>query len=583
MRETNTSMTEYLGFYNTAWDDLMAYEARPESTLREYGNRSVCTTWAISFEDVKKKNEDAAKMLQVWSYLDNRDIWFEIFNNETNPELEYWSDPPEWFRRVVRDKLSFKGVAATLLAYSLIEARQDSESYGVHPVVHEWCRNTIITNRKPEPAFLAITSVAFGVPYHYQRNARSTWRRLLQHANRFSQRLMDKLEEAFDSEQANELHLAFNRLGRLYQDGGPRMWVEAEATYCRALSGHTKLVGLHHALTLSALTNLATLYDNQKRLVDAEALIRRVLAIQTEKLGLDHTDTMEPMFHLANVLSCGNNLAEAEVLYQSLLTRSQMGLGFNKYSVFARLGTLYQKQGKLVESEAMYLQAIAGYKTHLETDHPVLLQGRFNLGLSYHEADRLVEAEATIGQVLKEMKKVLGPDDAGTLKAMQVLGVVFKRQGKLAEAEAISQQALAGYRLLFGPEHKSTMRTFRTLAMCYLEQEKFAEAEALLLQELESFKHIAYDQRTSKHLDCINDLGYIYMKLGKLAEAEATFLKALSGYRRIFDPQHKSTLRTLRNLRICYQHQGKFAEAAALSPEDTDIERHRGHDPTANI
>ena len=84
MRETNTSMTEYLGFYNTAWDDLMTYEARPESALREYGNHSVRTTWTISFEGVKRKNEDAAKTLQVWSYLDNRDIWFEIFNNETS-------------------------------------------------------------------------------------------------------------------------------------------------------------------------------------------------------------------------------------------------------------------------------------------------------------------------------------------------------------------------------------------------------------------------------------------------------------------------------------------------------------------
>lgn len=202
-------MTEYLEFYNTAWNDLMYHEARPESTLREYGDRSVRTTWTISFECVKRINEDAANMLQVWSYLDNRDIWFEIFNNKKNLDLKFWSSPPEWFRRVVRDKLSFKRAAATLLAYSLIEARQDSESYGIHPVVHEWCRKTLNVDRRQESAFLAITSVAFGVLEEGDGDFFTTQRRLLPHASRFSQHMMDMLEENLESEQTNELHQAF--------------------------------------------------------------------------------------------------------------------------------------------------------------------------------------------------------------------------------------------------------------------------------------------------------------------------------------------------------------------------------------
>ena len=433
-------MTEYLRFYNTAWDDLMTYEARPESTLREYGNRSVRTTWAISFEGVKSKNEDAAKMLQVWSYLDNRDIRFDIFNNETNPRLKFWSKPPEWFRRVVRDRLSFKGVAATLLAYSLIEARQDSESYGVHPVVHEWCRRTVSTNRQPELAFLAITSVAFGLPHPDDRGSWPTRRRLLQHASRFSKPLMDMLEEALESEQELELHDAFRSLGSLYQDGGQRMWAEAEATYRRAISGCEKSLGLYHDTTLAALQGLATLYRHQERFVDAEALNRRVVAIRTEKLGPDHIGAMITTFNLANVLSYSDKLAEAESLYQSLLTRSQMDPNFNKNSVFTALGILYSKQGKLTESEAMYLQAFAGYKTHLETDHPDILRVRYNLGKLYEQDNRLVEAEATMHPVSEVSKKVFGVDHERTMYAVDMLARIFDKQGKFAEAEAMYQQ-----------------------------------------------------------------------------------------------------------------------------------------------
>ena len=579
MRETNTSMTEYLKSYNTVWEALMAYEARPESTLREYKNRSVRTTWAVSFEGVKRKNEDAAKLLQIWSYLDNRDIWFEIFNNEMNSDLEAWSNPPAWFRRVVCNKVAFKGVAAILLDYSFIEAKQDSESYGVHPVVHEWCRKTVSTDTKPELAFLAISSVGFGVQRRAEGTPGPTRRRLLQHASLFSQSLMNMLEETLESEQAVELYVALSNLGRLYQYGGPRMWVDAEAAYRRAISGLENLQGLHHRSTLSTQVCLAALYSDQKKLADAEALDRRVLAIQTEKLGLDHKDTLDSMFYLANDLSQIDKLAEAENLYQFLLMRSQH-LSFNKDFLFAALGNLYMQQGKLTESEAMYLQAIAGYKTYLETDHPAILRARHCLGYLYNREGRLVEAEATIHQALEGMKEYFGVDGDETLKAMKLLGSILGKQGKLAEAETAFKQALAGHRHVLGPEHESTLLALQNLALCYKSQGKFTEAEPLLLHCLDTSKHIPDDQKTSTQLNCINSLGIIYARQRRFAEAEVMFQQALSGHRRVSGLEHETTLRTLQNLRICYERQGKFDEAAALSSKEIDIKEFDSHDPT---
>ena len=87
----------------------------------------------------------------------------------------------------------------------------------------------------------------------------------------------------------------------------------------------------------------------------------------------------------------------------------------------------------------MYLQAIAGYKTDVETDHPDILRVRYNLGVFYHLADRPVEAEATMRQALEEMKNVFGLDREETLQAMQMLGIISRKLGKLAEAEAVFQ------------------------------------------------------------------------------------------------------------------------------------------------
>lgn len=112
-RETNTNITDYLQSYNTAWDDLMKDEARPDFVLREYGHHSVYTTWAISFECVKRKNGTAANFLQVWSCLDNRYIWYALFHNEKSSRVHWSSALLDWFKKTVADKINFRGAVQT--------------------------------------------------------------------------------------------------------------------------------------------------------------------------------------------------------------------------------------------------------------------------------------------------------------------------------------------------------------------------------------------------------------------------------------------------------------------------------------
>ena len=459
MRETGTNMTEYLHFYNTVWEDLMKGEARPGSGIREYGDRSVYTTWTISFDYVLRKNEAAANMLQVWSYLDNRDIWFELFNMKGNLGLERSPSIPEWFRRVVCNKFNFRLLTAALLDYSLIEARQDSDSYGVHPVVHEWCRKTMNAERRHESAFLAIMSAAYAVPDDSGRDYWTIQHRILPHTNRISQQLMDMLEDNLKSEQAILFYNACNNLGLLYSHGGRRMWVEAETMYRRASSGMKRALGAHNEKTIRTLSNLALLYRDQERFVDAEAILQRALAARTDQLGSDHRNTIESAFNLANVYNEQNKLVEAEDLYQRVLTWYKKVPGTVHVEIFATfnaLGILYRQKGELTESEAMFLQALAGSDAALETNHPSRLRILYNLGYLYLDQERLVEAETAFQRALEGCNKVFGLDHEETLKVMHNLSLTFGRQGRLVEAEAMYQQALAGCQTMLGPEHEST-------------------------------------------------------------------------------------------------------------------------------
>lgn len=67
MREAETSFQKYLRLYNNSWSALQADIPR----LRDYSNGSIETTWSVSYGCVKQFDPTAAKLLQLWGYLDN--------------------------------------------------------------------------------------------------------------------------------------------------------------------------------------------------------------------------------------------------------------------------------------------------------------------------------------------------------------------------------------------------------------------------------------------------------------------------------------------------------------------------------
>jgi hypothetical protein len=63
MRETNASASTYAKHYSRTWERLMKSEAR--FPLEEYGDRSVLTTWTISYGQVQRQSKEAAWLLKL--------------------------------------------------------------------------------------------------------------------------------------------------------------------------------------------------------------------------------------------------------------------------------------------------------------------------------------------------------------------------------------------------------------------------------------------------------------------------------------------------------------------------------------
>lgn len=196
----------------------------------------------------------AAKLLELWAYFDNRDVWYDLLKAGED-------EAPDWFRHVVSTELTFNTVIGTLRKHALIEKLTESNGYAMHHCVHAWVRSVLCKAVEDQNMKLALTCVGEMVPVEPARGDRILRERLIQHAERCLQ-LVHVWNNKCKYSKKTTLCLTnfFSNLGHLYQARGKL--VEAELMYQRALTNYEKALGKDHISTLSTVHNLGLLYDN---------------------------------------------------------------------------------------------------------------------------------------------------------------------------------------------------------------------------------------------------------------------------------------------------------------------------------
>ncbi|PLB41701.1 Pfs, NB-ARC and TPR domain protein [Aspergillus candidus] len=339
MRETGTGIREYLEDYQESWSELQAQS----TPTRHYHQGNILQTWAVSYQEIQKRDPTAAVLLLFLSFFDNQDIWYELIACGC-----HCANVPDWFETAVGTKFDFKARIKTLIAFSLIETKPQGGSYRLHPVVQDWCIHVAATeNHISRLRELALVCIGYMVPDTDKRDYARVQRRLLPHANYLFQKHV--------TYEANNTAVcgAFRCLGNLYSNQGKLK--EAEVMYQRALAGYEQTLGPDHTSTLLTVNNLGLLYSDQGKLKEAEMMYQRALAGCEQALGPDHTSTL-------------HTLKDAEVMYQRALVGCEQALDPDHTFILDtvhNLGNLYQHQGKLKKAEVMYQRALAGYERTL--------------------------------------------------------------------------------------------------------------------------------------------------------------------------------------------------------------------------
>lgn len=50
----------------------------------DYEERTLYSTWNVSFQEVQDQDYTAAELLKLIVYLDNQDLWYKLFNKDVS-------------------------------------------------------------------------------------------------------------------------------------------------------------------------------------------------------------------------------------------------------------------------------------------------------------------------------------------------------------------------------------------------------------------------------------------------------------------------------------------------------------------
>ncbi|KAH3913970.1 hypothetical protein HBH56_096710 [Parastagonospora nodorum] len=510
LQESGVGPATYLRFYEQQWSELMELDQLVDAPLQDYPDRSVWTTWAISYQAIRQKHEVTANLLLLWSFLDNKDLWYGLFAMGCMQSPVAARMLSRYIGEISSSEITFSRAMQLLRNYSLVEEVAETGSYTTHPVVHQWAYHSQGRCFATELSRLAVVAIGWAVPKSSTRDYTTLQRRLLPHAQACS-RQISREEPAWscgdyggsngaadDKEEQETVLNAVHLLGLLYADQGKLG--EAEQTYEQALRGKEEAFGPTDTLTLQTIENLGILYADQGKLGEAEQMFERALRGIEERLGPTHTSTL----HAVN-----------------------------------NLGILYKNQGKLGEAEQMYDRALRGYEKAFGPTHTLTLGTVINLGILYKNQGKLGEAEQMYDRALRGMEEELGPAHTSTLLAVNNLGNLYKNQGKLGEAELMYLRALRGMEEALGPTHTFTLQTINSLGNLYADQGKLGEAEQLYERALCGYEEALGHDRVQQYRPALNNLenlGNLYATRAETTKARAVYTQALTGLSHVLGP-----------------------------------------------
>jgi hypothetical protein len=285
------SVADYLEHYDATWAELMQHQ--DQFPLQEYGERSLLTTWTMSYEQVKGMDPLAAQLLDLWAFLYHGDVRAELVLARQSDKGQHSLTEEAAFGPVT--KLSLQHSIGTLVQYSMVNTSAADRAPTIYPVVHAWCLHSLDRSTAQRFMAAALRLVARMAGSVGQGVGKDLGLSLAAHAKMIGMRVgMDGSEEA---EQAEEYHQV------VYFLSDRERSKEVENLYKRALRGKEKAWGAEYTSTLATVNNLGNLCKDQGKMAEAEVMYMQALRGKEKARGAEHRSTLRTINNLGVLYS----------------------------------------------------------------------------------------------------------------------------------------------------------------------------------------------------------------------------------------------------------------------------------------
>ncbi|KAK2783844.1 hypothetical protein FQN53_008905 [Emmonsiellopsis sp. PD_33] len=469
LRNNSIPFKTYLDKYEEQWNIV---PNRPTKLPEYKESDTLYTTWGVSFTRLQEVDFEAAQLLTLLAYFDNKAIWYDLLRagiSETSLK---------WLTTVTEDYLTFASTMNRLVEYCFVESHNEADSYSIHPCVHDWILHRLNEKVDENKYRFALDCISLSIPPTVQVVWQDLkYRPLTFHAVRLCHPRLLR-DRDLDIARGESLRKSVNIGHILYGQG-----------QFRAASGWlARLLQCCNESTCAALafevTNLLGLaFVNMGKLDEAEKLYTQLLNKMVAEFGPAHKYTFSVVGSLGRIYSEQGRQDEAEEKLNRALEgceHCQCGGDILDIDTLAVLGDIYESQGNLFEAEKMVKHFLEEHDMPSGESDIATLRECAHLGRVYTKLGNFVEAENALQRALQGVETKLSADHFMYFQVARSYGELCWKQGKLAEAEKLLECAFQGYQNTLGLEESMTIDLAHRLCDLYLLEGKTEAAKKIL-------------------------------------------------------------------------------------------------------
>jgi CHAT domain-containing protein/Tfp pilus assembly protein PilF len=316
--------------------------------------------------------------------------------------------------------------------------------------------------------------------------------------------------------------------------------------------------------------NLAYLYKNQNKYTDAETSFLKALKI-LKKQNKNSTELKNVMDGLVNFYYYLGQYDNAEKYSKEVIGLSKIE-NMEAAKRKNMLAKIYIDQGRLVDAEPLFKEALEINKRVYKTDHSEISSSLNNLAYLYYYQGRYSDAERIWLESLEMDRRIYKGDNLSISFVLNNLGNLYKDQKRYLESEIVFKESLEISQRICHSDHEVIAASLNGLGCLYFEMDKLKESETNYIAGLEMFKRLNKGDYRGV-ATTMNNIADLYASQDRFVEAEEYLKKALEIRQRLFKGSNPDIAVNLLDLAIISYYLNKKDEVESLLLESVEAQK----------